>query len=282
MESPTFLSSAKPIRRVVFKFGTGVLTTCRDRVEPDSVQFARIAASLAEMKRLGYECVVVSSGAVAAGLRRMGLTERPRDMASLQACAAVGQCQLMHLYESLFRLHEITVAQLLVTHSDLETPSRAGKFQSTLFRLLENPAVIPIINENDSVAVEELRYGDNDALSARVAVLCGADLLVLLTGVDGLLDLSDPARPRVISEVENLDDVVHFAGQEKGDLSVGGMVSKLQAVRRCVEAGIPAMIANGRNPEQFPQLAEGEGLRTRFHPVRQVTASGVNVEVPSS
>jgi glutamate 5-kinase len=265
MTLPDLTSDQHRPLRVVFKFGTGILTRT-DKVEPDSVQFARIVAALAEIKQAGHQCVVVSSGAVAAGIRRMSLTERPTDMPSLQACAAVGQCQLMHLYESLFRLHDITVAQLLVTHSDLETPARAERFQGTLLRLLENPSIIPIINENDSVAVEELRYGDNDALSARVAVLSHADLLILLTSVDGLLDQSVEGESHVVAEVPDLNEVIHFAKEEKGKLSVGGMISKLQAVKRCVDAGIPAVIANGRHPEQFPLLVEGKACALGFIP----------------
>ncbi len=164
-------------KRIVLKFGSGILTKLHS-VEPDPVQMRKLVEAVALLKQAGHSCVVVSSGAVASGLRPMQFKERPGDMTTLQACAAVGQTHLMHAYESLLRDHDLHVAQLLLTHEDLGNPDRAERVRSTLVRLLEFPQVVPVINENDSVAIEELRFGDNDKLSSQVALLWGADILL--------------------------------------------------------------------------------------------------------
>ncbi|MEZ0387548.1 MAG: glutamate 5-kinase, partial [Verrucomicrobium sp.] len=173
-------------RKVILKFGSGILTRT-DRAEMDEEQLCKLVQAIAELKRRGHAVVVVSSGAVASGLKAMGFRERPQEITTLQACAAVGQTHLMHTYQSYLRGHGLHVAQLLLTHADLESKERAERVKSTLLRLLENSNVVPIINENDSVAVEELKFGDNDKLSSRVAQLWAADLLILLTSVPGLM-----------------------------------------------------------------------------------------------
>jgi glutamate 5-kinase len=197
-----------------------------------------------------------------------GLTERPRDTVTLQACAAVGQSRLMHFYETLFRQFGLDVAQLLVTNADFRTEPRRARFRDTLLRLLEFPRVVPIINENDSVATEELLFGDNDALSAGVAELAGAGLLVLLTSVDGIED----SEGKVVPRVNGVDDVAHLVRDESGALSVGGMRTKLEAVRKATAAGIETVIANGRKPEQLADLVRGGGVGTRF-PAAAATAA---------
>ncbi|MCB1225684.1 MAG: glutamate 5-kinase [Verrucomicrobiales bacterium] len=251
---------AAPLR-IVLKFGTGILTQT-EAPALDPIQLRKLAEAVALLKQAGCQVVVVSSGAVAAGLHPLGLDQRPSDTVTLQACAAVGQTDLMHRYESLLREHGCHVAQLLLTHDDLESPERAARVRSTLDRLLSFPTVVPIINENDSVAVEELRFGDNDKLSAKVAMLWQADRLVLLTSVPGLLDDAD----QLIPEVPNVAAVLHHARQgDKGSLSVGGMSSKLQAVQAAVESGVECLIASGRTPEQLPALLlQNQGLGTRF------------------
>jgi glutamate 5-kinase len=166
----------------------------------------------------------------------------------------------MALYANEFGKHGLTVGQLLLTHGDLDSRSRHANVRATLTRLLECGNVVPIINENDSVATEELRFGDNDRLSAEVAVLADADALVLLTSVEGLLD---PKGER-IPEVRDVDAVTKFARQEKGRLSVGGMVSKLQAVKLAVDAGITTWIASGRRKGQIPAIVAGRAVGTRF------------------
>jgi glutamate 5-kinase len=259
-------SSVKP-KRVVLKFGSGILSRL-DRAQPDPVQLRKLVEAIALIKAVGHSCVVVSSGAVASGLGPLGFDERPKDMTTLQACAALGQTRLMHAYESLLRDHGLHVAQLLLTHSDLETPERAERFKSTLERLLDFPQVVPVINENDSVAVEELRFGDNDKLSSRVARLWSADLLILLTSVPGLLVNPQDASEGPIPVVPDISTVLHHAQDVKGNLSVGGMISKLQAVKDAVEAGVECVIASGRQAEQLPLVVSGGGVCTRF-PVAQ-------------
>ncbi len=248
-------------RRVVFKFGSGILTY-QDRVELDSEQLDKLVRSVANLRLAGWQCVIVSSGAVAAGLPCFGLTERPTDVATLQACAAVGQTRLMQAYEVLFRNFDLHVGQLLLTHGDLRGPHRSENVRNTIEKLLAFENIIPVINENDSVAVDELRYGDNDLLSADVSVLIEAEQLVLLTTVDGLLP---PDSDQIVTEVTDITQVFNFATAEKGSTSVGGMASKLRAVERATQAGIETYIANGRRPEQLDQLIQGNGLGTRFH-----------------
>lgn len=250
-------------RRIVLKFGSGILTKL-DTPEPDPVQLRKLAEAVALLKQAGHSCVVVSSGAVACGLKPLGLSERPTDIASLQACAAVGQTHLMHSYESLLRDHGLHVAQLLVTHEDLAAQDRAARVKATLERLLAFSNVVPIINENDSVAIEELRFGDNDKLSSSIARLWRADLLILLTSAPGVL--SDMTRPEdgPIPVVEDVDAVIHHAQEDKTRLGTGGMISKLRAVQEAVRGGVECLIASGRHAEQVPDLVAGHGIGTRF------------------
>lgn len=257
---PLILMAAK---RIVLKFGSGILTR-QDAPEPDPVQLRKLVEAVALLKRAGHAVVVVSSGAVASGLKPMDFKQRPSDMTTLQALAAVGQTHLMHAYESLLRDHGLHVAQLLVTHEDFENADRAPRVKAVLDRLVEFSQVVPVINENDSVAVEELRYGDNDKLSSRVALFWGADLLVLLTSAPGLLrDMKNPSEGP-IPIVERVEDVIHHAEQEKSALGTGGMISKLRAVQEAVEGGVECIIASGRHAEQIPSLIKGAGVCTRF------------------
>ncbi len=250
-------------KRVLLKFGSGILTRT-DRAEMDEEQLCKLVQAIAMLKRNGHEVVVVSSGAVSSGLKAMGFKERPQDMVTLQACASVGQTTLMHTYQSYLRGHGLHVGQLLLTHADLESKERAERVKATLQRLLESQHIIPIINENDSVAVEELRFGDNDKLSSRVALLWQADLLILLTSVPGLMNLKDDKVPDIISLVPNVDEVFHHAEESTGAFSVGGMNSKLRAVKDAVDGGVDCIIASGRHPEQIADLVEGNGVGTRF------------------
>jgi len=245
-------------RRIVFKFGSGILANSRGS-GLDEKQFRRLCAEVSGAVKAGHECVVVSSGAVAAGLGVLGLKDRPEALAARQACAAVGQGKLMESYTRHFSTHGLNVAQLLLTHGDLDSRTRYENARNTLEHLLRS-RVVPIINENDSVAVEELKFGDNDRLSAEVAMLAKADMLILLTSVDGLLD----ERGQTVREVEDIDDVAQLARNEKGRFSVGGMASKLQAVRMAVEAGIATHIASGRKPRQIPAILAGKPAGTRF------------------
>jgi len=250
--------SRKP-GRILLKFGSGILTQARANAL-DTKQFARLTAEVAQLVHGGCKCIIVSSGAVAAGMRVVGLKERPHDLTTGQACAAVGQSKMMHLYASMFAKHQLNVAQLLLTHGDLDSRTRHQNAKNTLERLLECKDVVPVINENDSVAVEELRFGDNDRLSAEVAVLVEAELLIMLTSVDGLMDHAGKRIP-MIADVTDAD---RFVRSEKGTVSVGGMVSKLDAVKLATAAGIPTVIANGRRAGIIPRIAAGERVGTLF------------------
>jgi len=248
-------------KRIVLKFGSGILANTRG-TGLDQRQFARIAKEVAVLCGSGHEVIIVSSGAVAAGLGALGLKDRPEDLATRQACAAVGQGRLMSCYSDHFARHEVTVAQLLLTHADLDSRIAYANIRNTVGKLLAS-RVVPIVNENDTVAVEELKFGDNDSLSAEVAILSEANLLVLLTSVDGLLD----AKGRPISRVDDVDSVAKFVRQDKGRFSVGGMSTKLQAVRTAVHAGIPTVVASGRRAGQILCAACGKPAGTYFPPL---------------
>jgi len=249
---------ARTIKRIVLKFGTGILTQPEANTL-DHAQIDRLSAEIAAVVHAGYECLLVSSGAVGAGLMTLGFAERPHDLAGIQACAAVGQSKLMHLYDTAFDAHGLHVAQLLLTYRDLDSRKSYANAGNTLNRLLSEGNVIPIINENDSVAVEELRFGDNDRLSAEVAILAKADLLILLTSAPGLLNDGE-----LVPEVANIDAVMQYAKPTKGKLSVGGMASKLIAVKKAIQAGIPTVIASGRAPGAIAGILEGQSVGTRF------------------
>ena len=246
-------------RRIVVKFGSGVLTTDASGLQLDGAQFTRLAAEIGELVADGHSIVVISSAAVAAGVAALALPGRPEDLAVKQACAAVGQSKLMRAYEEAFARHQLTAAQLLLTHGDIDSRQRRRNAENTLRELRAFPRVVPVINENDSVAVEELRFGDNDKLGAEVAQLCGADLFLILTGSDGLQ--GDGKRLPV---VENLDAVrCHITG-EKGAHGTGGMGSKLDAVGFATSAGIETWILDGRRPSQMAAAVAGRDVGTRF------------------
>jgi glutamate 5-kinase len=247
----------------LIKAGTGVLTKSADGTL-DKAALVHLVSAIAGLMDAGHRCLFVSSGAVGSGISALGLTEYPKETATRQACAAIGQARLMQTYSSLFSNFDITIAQVLLTAADLATPERAGYVSDTFRRLLLEPRILPIINENDSVAVEELKFGDNDMLSVRVAKLAGAKRIILLTSVDGLLD---PETQQLIPEVTDIDKVFRHVREDKGRFSMGGMASKLEAVKFAVEAGIETHIAHGRHPERLADIVAGNGISTRFHAV---------------
>lgn len=252
--------------RIVLKFGTGILTESSGGAAPDVAQFRRLAAEVAALVLSGHSCVIISSGAVAAGVAALGLSARPTELTEKQACAAVGQSKLMRLYESGFESHGITVAQLLLTHDDIDSRQRRRNAYNTIQRLLGHERVVPVINENDSVAVEELRFGDNDRLGAEVAQLCRADRLLILTSSNGLLD--DAGRRMPV--VDDAASARRFVTPDRGAMSTGGMETKLEAVRLAVGAGIETWILDGRQPGQIAEAVAGGDVGTRF-PVRRAT-----------
>lgn len=249
-------NSSTPFRLVV-KLGTGLLTDQNRRLDP--AQIGRLVEQLARIAK-GRQLLVVSSGAIAAGMNELGFARRPSRLPDLQACAAVGQSRLMSLYESHFSLHGHRVAQILLTHEDLRARERHLNARNTLLTLLAR-RVIPIINENDTVAVEEIKFGDNDRLAALVATLIGADLLAILTSVDGLLD----EQGQLVERVEKIDaKITKLARGAGSETSVGGMISKLEAATMATRAGIATVITNGRKSNLLAHVLTGRGEGTFF------------------
>lgn len=255
------------VRRVVVKVGSNVLAGAQDL---DRTRVARLVGELAALRRRGYDIVLVSSGAVAAGMARLGLAARPRTVPQKQAAAAVGQIRLMAFYDEQFSARQQPVAQILLTHDDLANRRRYLNARHT-FEALLDAGVLPIVNENDSVAVEEVRFnfGDNDNLSALVAVLISADLLVILSDVDGLYT-ADPratADARLVPVVDRIDRAVEAYAGAAGRLGTGGMASKLQAARKANEAGIACVIADGRHGDVLPRVFDAaQSVGTLFLP----------------
>ncbi len=241
-------------RRVVVKIGSRSLLASPDR-------FGRLARQVAALRADGRSVVLVSSGAIALGRARLGLDKRPKDIARLQAAAAAGQSRLVRAWEDAFEPHGIPAAQVLLTHADLGDRDRYLNARRALEALIELGAV-PIINENDTVAVEEIKFGDNDQLAAMVATLVGADLLVLLTDVEGVLD-GTGARLPLVSEI---DDVLTFLRAPTDDVGLGGMASKVEAARRATLRGVPVAIADARDAELLDHLLAGRDVGTLFLP----------------
>jgi glutamate 5-kinase len=255
-------SAVKAAVRLVVKLGTGVLTDSRR--QPDPAQLEQLVAQMAALRQAGKEIVLVTSGAVGAGMGALSLEKRPTDLAELQACAAVGQSRLMTIYENLFAAHGLHVAQVLLTHDDLEHHERHLNARNTLVTLLGR-GVVPIINENDAVSFTEIKFGDNDRLSALVAALLPADLLVILTTVDGVIENFGKANPKTIPLIEKIDaDLEKIARGTDSDTAVGGMKSKIQAAKIAVRSGIPLVIASGKKKNVLAKILAGETEGTLF------------------
>lgn len=257
--------------RIVVKIGTSTLTHATGCLNIRRVE--ELCKAIADLKNSGHEIVMVSSGAIGMGVGKLGLRERPQDMPGKQAAAAVGQCELMYIYDKLFSDYHHTVAQILLTGDDIRNEKRAANFRNTVTRLLELRA-LPIINENDSVATEEIAVGDNDTLGAVVAVNVGADLLVLLSDIDGLYT-ADPHRDpngKLIAEVTELTEEILSLGKGAGSaMGTGGMQTKLHAAGICMAAGCDMVIANGNDPQLLYAIARGEKVGTRFLAKKSVT-----------
>jgi glutamate 5-kinase len=236
------------------------------RKQPDPAQLEQLVGQIAEQRRAGKELILVTSGAVGAGMGALGHEKRPTDLSELQACAAVGQSRLMAIYEKLFAAHDLHVAQVLLTHDDLEHHERHLNARNTLVTLLGH-GVIPIINENDAISFTEIKFGDNDRLSALVAALLPADLLVILTTVDGVIENFGQANPKTIPTIERIDDVLEkLARGTDSATAVGGMASKIQAAKIAVRSGIPLVIASGRKKHVLARIVAGEAEGTVFVP----------------
>ena len=250
--------------RVVIKIGTSTLTYNTGRLNIRSVE--KLCKTVSDIKNAGHEVILVSSGAIGMGVGKLHFKEKPNDMPSKQAAAAVGQCELMYVYDKQFAEYNHTVAQILLTKDDVAHEERKENFQNTAFRLLELGA-LPIINENDSVITEEIGIGDNDTLAAIVAKSVHADLLILLSDIDGLYT-ADPHKDknaRLISVVTEITPEIAALADGKGSgLATGGMQTKLRAAQIVMETGTDMVIANGKDPMVLYAILEGEPVGTHF------------------
>ena len=256
--------------RLVVKIGTSTLTHATGHLNIRRVE--SLCRVISDIKNAGHEVILVSSGAIGMGVGKLGLRQRPRDIPTKQAAAAVGQCELMYIYDKLFSEYHHTVAQLLITGEDVASQKRHNNFRNTLNRLLELGA-LPILNENDTVATEEIVIGDNDTLAAIVARSVGADLLVLLSDIDGLYTADPRVDPnaRLISVVPVLDDSIKaLAGVSGSDQGTGGMITKLQAAEICMNCGCDMVIANGNEPNHLYTILDGGAVGTRFLAKKEV------------
>ncbi len=250
--------------RIVIKIGTSTLAYPTGHLNIRRVE--QLCKVLSDIKNAGNEVILVSSGAIGMGVGKLGLRCRPKDIPTKQAAAAVGQCELMYTYDKLFSEYHHTVAQLLITGDDTKNEQRHENFTNTLNRLLELGA-LPIINENDTVATEEIVIGDNDTLAAIVAQSIAADKLILLSDIDGLYTADPRTDPeaRLIHHVPVIDDAIcALAGVSSSSQGTGGMVTKLQAAKICLDCGCTMVIANGNTPENLYGILEGRDIGTTF------------------
>lgn len=263
----------KNAKRVVIKIGTSTLTNEKDRLNLERI--AKISQVLSDLIGKGYEVVLISSGAVSVGLGRLNLAQRPQDVREKQAVAAVGQCNLMSIYDRCFSEYNQPIAQILLTRDVFDNDIRKDLARGTFNRLMDMGA-LPIVNENDAISIDELAYtcdeglsfGDNDHLSAYVSVLIGADALILLTDTDGLYD-SNPrenANAKLISNITKIDDNILKMATEDGSVrGTGGMKSKIESAKIAVDAGIITAIINGNDPRNIYSILSGEQIGTIFN-----------------
>ena len=250
--------------RIVIKIGTSTLAHPTGHLNIRRVE--QLCEIMSDIKNAGHELILVSSGAIGMGVGKLGLRERPKDIPSKQAAAAVGQCELMYTYDKLFSEYHHTVAQLLITGDDTTNDTRRLNFTNTLNRLLELGA-LPVINENDTVATDEIVIGDNDTLAAIVARSVHADMLILLSDIDGLYTADPHTHPEaaLLHHVARVDDHIReIAGISSSTQGTGGMVTKLHAADICLGCGCKMVIANGNNPGNLYDILEGKTVGTTF------------------
>ncbi len=254
----------KEINRIVVKVGTSTLTYDTGKI--NLRRMSKLAQVLSDLKNAGVEIALVTSGAIGVGVGKLGLKERPKDTPGRQAAATVGQCELMFLYDKFFGEYGNITGQLLVTKDDFDDEERHRNLHNSFMKLFEYGA-IPVINENDSVAVDEIVFGDNDSLSAHVAKIVDADLLIILTDIDGLFS----ANPRedenavLIHCVEEItDETLAIAGGSGTNRGTGGMITKLHAAQIATQAGINTVVMNGSDPEEIYKLLDGRQIGTLF------------------
>jgi glutamate 5-kinase len=263
-ERNRFLS---PARRIVIKIGSSLLTDEKKR-EIRTLFLKRLAEQVHALQQRGIQCLIVTSGAIAAGLYVMGKKERPKEIAQLQALAAVGQSDLMNAYKTMFKGFGLKVAQILLTREDLADRNRYSNAHHTVIELFRHH-IVPVVNENDTVAVEEIKFGNNDTLGVLVAHLCEADLLILLTDTDGFFDEDPRLNPqaKLIPEVYHLDGGMEKnATKSKSMVGTGGMKTKIQAAKSMMQSGTPMIIANGNEKNVLLKIMGCETVGTFFHP----------------
>ena len=252
-------------KRIVIKLGTSTLTHRTGRLNIRRVE--KLVKVFADLQNAGHEVILVSSGAVGLGMSKLGLTQKPKDTPMKQACAAVGQCELMYMYDKLFGEYNLTVAQLLLTKYVTDSP-RKNNVENTFEKLIEK-GVIPIVNENDTIAIDELEleFGENDTLAAQVGIFCNADLLIIMSDIDGLYTGNPNTDPdaKLIPVVDKItDEIRSIAGGTGSSLGSGGMITKINAAEIATGAGIDMVILNGRNPSVLYDLFDGKQAGTVF------------------
>ena len=250
--------------RVVIKIGTSTLAHSTGRINIRRVE--ELCKVLSDIKNAGNEIILVSSGAIGMGVGKLSLSGKPSDIPTKQAAAAVGQCELMYVYDKLFSEYNHTVAQILITGEDIEHSDRKTNFENTMRRLLEL-GVLPIVNENDSISTQEIEIGDNDTLGAIVATTVGADLLVILSDIDGLFtaDPHSDSNAKLLHRVEKITpEIEAMIGGVGSGLGTGGMLTKIKAAKMTTACGIDMIIANGKDPDILYDILEGKEIGTRF------------------
>ncbi|MGJ8638435.1 MAG: glutamate 5-kinase [Opitutaceae bacterium] len=256
------MNSLKQAKRIVIKLGTGVLTTGIGELDTNRIE--TLCSQVDKLRSKGLEVILVSSGAVGLGMGKLGLKQRPKDLASLQACAAVGQGILINTWQKCFDPYQLSVAQILLTREDLRARHRHNAVFSTVERILAHGAV-PIVNENDTVSAAEIKFGDNDTLSALVASVTNADLLFILSNIPGLIDMEGTGE--VVPLVEKITPEIEAMAQGTNQTtSVGGMISKLSAAKIAHRAGCGVIIGSGQDAELFDKLLAGDSVGTFFVP----------------
>lgn len=250
-------------KRIVVKVGTSTLTHKTGKT--NIARISDLINVLADLHNMGHEIILVSSGAIAIGTSRLGLKRKPDTIMGKQAAAAVGQGELMFLYDKFFGEYDVVVSQLLFTYDALENPDNKEHLTNTFNQLLEYGS-IPVVNENDSVSIEELLNGDNDCLSATVAELIGADMLILLTDTDGLYDGNPSENPeaRLIDIVEEITEQIEAFAGGAGKRGTGGFMTKVKAAKIATSAGIPVVVMNGADPKKIYDVLNGENVGTKF------------------
>jgi glutamate 5-kinase len=258
------VDNLKRVKRIVIKVGTSTLTHSTGLLNLKSLE--NIVRQITDLHNRGIEVILVTSGAIGAGVGKLGLKSRPSTIPEKQAAAAIGQCVIMHMYEKLFSEYGITVAQILLTKDDMTNKIRYQNAQNTFFSLFDL-GVVPIVNENDAIVVNEIKFGDNDTLSAEVAKLVKAELLIILSDIEGLYDSNPKSNPeaKFLHYVDKITkQIENSAGDAGSSLGTGGMITKIKAAKIAVASGSHMVIADGRRANVLSDIYEGKEIGTFF------------------